>query len=217
MAEITTAFNTALDRALDRIIDDIAIEGVKALQVILDDAGFSKSPYLKNYEIYANVMGQEIVFEILLDMDSVEYKKDLEEKQEEVRKKKEKKLEDLAARTYGLTRQSRRVTRIYHATDMRRPARDARKGARDARKGAAYRLARHEMINKRPRSAHITRQGKLSIEMKRSVRETETKIHLPQGDFEGVIKDIITKLKKIILDKFLPELSDAIQARFGKV
>jgi len=217
MAEITTAFNTALDRALDRVIDSIAIEGVKALQVILDNAGFSKSPYLKDYEIYANVIGHEIVFEILLSMDSVEYEKEIEEKQEEAKKKQEKQLQDLTARTYGLTRQSRKVTRIYSATDMRRPARDARKGARDARKGAAYRLAQHEMINKRPRSAHITRQGKLAIEMKRSMRESETQVHLPQGNFEGIIKDIIDKAKEIILDKFLPELSDAIQVRFGKV
>ena len=212
MPDITTALNTTLDRALDQIIDSIATDGLKSLQVILDDAGFSESQYLKDYEIYASVINQEILFEILLSMDSVEFKKDLE-----VKKTKQKKLENLAARVYGLTRQSRRVTQIHGARDARQSARDARKGARDARKGASYRLMKHEMVNKRPRSAYINREGKLTIEMERSMRETETKVHLPQGNFEGIIKDIITKLEKIILDKFLPELSNSIQVRFGKV
>lgn len=214
-ANIATSFHTLLDRALEQVIDQIAIDGVKALQAVLDEAGFSESPYLKNYEVYAHVIGEEITFEILLDMDSVEYKKDIEEKQEEAKEKQRKKLEDLAARTYGLTRQSRKVTRIHGARNMRRPARDARRGAKDARKGAARRLLEHKMINKRPRSAHIDRQGKLVIEMERKLKETETQVHLPQGDFEGIIKDIVTKLKGIILKNFLPKLAETIKVKFG--
>jgi hypothetical protein len=210
MADISTTLNTALKRATHSIIDDIAIEGLKLLHRVLEDSGFSRSEYLKNYEIYSNVFLDEIEFEIVLDIEAVISEDEmaqeaLEQQQEEVEK-----LEKESQR-YKF---SRVTGRVYQMKDIRIPAKDARTSAKDARTPAkdarttAYdRLVKHEIALRAPRSARVSRTGKLSVALRRSVRETEKKVEFPKDKFEGIIGDFMTRLEQLIAEVFVPEFN----------
>lgn len=205
--DISTQLSTALDRALDRIIDGIATDGLVSLKSILDGAGFSRSEHLKNYEIQAHVSKGDITFEILLDLEAL----DLED--EETRQALEDKMEMAekgASRTYKMSSRGR-VQRLESA---KRPARDARKGATDARKGAGQRLVEHELALRAPRSARVTRTGKLAIALKRSVRETQRGMELPKEQFQGIVGEFVNEIKSVVQKQFLPELS-AIVRRYA--
>ena len=208
MDDIATTLTAALERAADRVVDGIAKDGLKILKSVLDSSGFSKSEYLKNYEVLAHVSGREVTFEILLDIEAVE------PENEDTRKSMEEQLErvqEKASRTYRLT--SRGVQRM--GKDARTPARDARTPARDARTTAADRLVEHEIALHAPRSARITRTGKLAVALKRSVRTVEGKTEFPEGDFQGIIGKFMDEIKSTIVDRFIPELGDIIQRHAG--
>lgn len=199
--DIATTLTAAMDRAVDRVIDGIATDGLKALKSVLDSAGFPKSEYLKNYEVFAHVSGTEVTFEILLDVEAVELEDEEDEEAGKAMKKQLEKIQRKASRTYRMT--SRGVQRLE---DIRRPVRDARKTAAD-------RLAGHEMALYAPRSARITRTGKLAVALKRSIRTIKEKeeVRFPEGKFQGIIGKFMDEIKFVIAENFLPELSDIIQ------
>lgn len=214
MSDITTTLYTAMHRAARNVLHDIAKVGVVSLKKVLDKAGFSKSEYLKNYQVFSHVYGEEVIFEILVDFDAIQAdddatKKALEDNQQ--------KLESVDA-SYGV-KSGRAYTAVRDgrkpAYDARTPAKDARTPAKDARKTSQDRLLGHEIALHAPRSARITREGKLSVTLQRSVRETKNQVHLPQGQFEGVMKDVMDKLSSILLDAFLPELQKIVDNYVG--
>lgn len=209
MSNIATTLYTAMRRASSVVLHDIAKTGVVALKRVLDRSGFPKSEYLKNYEVYSHVVDDSVLFEILVDLDAVQIedeltKKALQEQSETVND---------ASTTYGV--KSGRAYAFMKdkrkpARDARKPAKDARKPARDARTNSRDRLVDHEIALHAPRSARITRQGKLSVLLKRSMRETESEVRLPQGDFEGIMKDIMDKLSDVLYQYFIPELQELV-------
>jgi hypothetical protein len=201
--DIATTLTAAMNRAVDQVVDGIASDGLKVLKSVLDSSGFSKSEYLKNYEIFAHVSGQEVTFEILLDVEAVEPEDEItrEAMNEQLERAQEK-----ASRTYRMS--SRGVQRVE---DARRPARDARRPARDARKTAQDRLIEHEIALRAPRSARITRTGKLAVALKRSVRSMKEKTVFPEADFQGIIGKFMKEIESTIADRFIPELGDIIQ------
>jgi hypothetical protein len=202
--DIATTLKAAMDRAVVSIVDGVASDGLVALKSVLDSSGFPKSEYLKNYDVLAHVSGTEIVFEILLDVEAVEpedeeARKAMEEQAEQV--------EEKSSRTYRMT--SRGVQRVQR--DARRPVRDARRPARDARKTAVDRLFEHEVALHAPRSARITRSGKLAVTLKRSIRTVKEETVFPEGKFQGIIGKFMDEIKSVISDRFLPELSDIVR------
>src|SRR5690606_37173762 len=171
---------------------------------VLERNGFSRSEHLKNYEVYANVMRNSVVYEVILDFEAVIPE---DEKTKQALESQTQKLQE-ASKVYGIKSKTYSVVR-----DARTPARDARKGtrdartpARDARKGADQRLIEHEIARISPRSARMTREGKLSIALERSMRETEKEVRMPQGQFEGIINEVVGELKSITGKYFVPSL-----------
>lgn len=209
MVNIATTLHNAMRRAASTVLHDIAKTGVVALKRILDKSGFGRSEYLKNYEVYSHVIGDSVLFEILVDIDAVQAEDELTQKALE---EQAKALENVNT-TYGV-RSGRAYSRVRDARkpaqDARKPAKDARKPARDARTTAKDRLLAHEVALHAPRSARITREGKLSVLLKRSMRETESEVRLPQGDFEGIMKNIMDKLSDVLYQHFIPELQGLI-------
>ena len=198
MADLATPFDTALERVASQLIDSIAIDGLEALQAVLDEE-FADSKYLKDYELLAHVSSEYIIFEILVNLDAVELETEQQAEYDRLRKETEreakKELQKDVLRTYRLDRKKRGVVR-----DARTPARDARTTARD-------RLMKTEIRNTRPRGANVTDEGKLSIRLKRSFRQIKNEVKLPEKGTDGIIKKMIERLAIIITDKYVPKLT----------
>lgn len=213
MADVTTAIVAAAKRAVESVIDEIAKSGLVVLRNVLDQAGFRDSEYLKNYEVYAHVSGDVITFEILLDVEAV-----VPEDEATTAAIRDNMLEaEQAATTYGMTAEGpRRITGMSdRRVDARRPPRDARRPLRDARTNARDRLVRKEIANVRPRSVKVDRTGKLSVALRRSVRETEESVTFPQDAFQGILGQFMKRLQKEIREKFVPEIADIVRRSFG--
>jgi len=214
MDDIATSLHTALERAVHNLIDVIAKEGLEALKRTIDRAKFSQSEYLKDHEIYAHVMGDSIEFEIVLSLDAIvpeddETRKEIEKQLQE---EEDEQLERQMARTYGWsTRGPRRIRDARKpATDARTPLRDARQRVPDARTTARHRDFKRTVALRTPRSAQVTPEGKLSVALRRTVKETDTEIRLPQGQFQGVIDQFMKELKSLIADEFAQELTKIV-------
>lgn len=213
MADVTTAIVAAAKRAVESVIDEVAKSGLVVLRNVLDQAGFRDSEYLKNYEVYAHVSGDVITFEILLDVEAV-----VPEDEATAAAMRDSMLEaEQVATTYGMTAEGpRRITGMSdHRRDARRPSRDARRPLRDARTNARDRLVRKEIANVRPRSVKVDRTGRLSVALRRSVRETEESVTFPQDVFQGILGQFMKRLQKEIREKFVPEISDIVRRSFG--
>jgi hypothetical protein len=211
MVDIATTLDAMVRRAVEAVIDDIAKDGLRALRSVLDRAGFSKSEYLRDYEVYAHVSGGEITFEIVLDVEAVVPEDTATQQAMEEQEQKAEEMEQEAEKTFHLSRKTRRVGRLRGLHDARRGAKDARSGAKDARKTAGDRLTEHELARLAPRSARITRTGKLSVALKRSIRETEKEVKFPEGKFQGILGDFVDELKDVVFDKFAPELQKIVE------
>jgi len=215
MEDYTTSLMAQLDRAAEAVIDDIAKEGLVALKSVLDQAGFGKYEYLKSYEVYVHVLDGEVTFEIQVEFDALDddSKKILTDKAPE-----DSRTEGVrrAARMYAISGVGGTTERIVGRRDARRPAHDARKRLHDARKparevedtrkDAAGRLSEHEFALRAPRGLSITKQGKLSIALERTMEETSHGVRFPQGDFQGLMGQFMKKLQKVISGAFIPQL-----------
>lgn len=221
MDNFTTSLAAIMSRAVEQAIDSVARDGLVVLRDLLEQEGFSRSEFLKDYEVFAHVSGGTIMFEIVLDFEALEpgdaeAKAALEEETQQALAE--------ASATYGLSLRTPR--RLIGQRDARRPAsdarRDARRPARDARKTSRDRLFGHEVANHAPRrvvipkgigaprDAAVTSEGKLSVVFQRSVRATETGFQMPQGKFDGIVGKFLDRLKSVIADKFTPALAEIL-------
>jgi hypothetical protein len=206
--DVTTSLTAAMQRAADGLIDTIAKEGLVELRKILEKHGFSKSQYLKDYDVYAHVTGSWITFEIVLDVEAVVFEDEAAQKAVDDVAQQVASATEGATRTYTVSRPSLQVRTLK---DVRKPARDARKPAKDIRKTAQDRLIEHELARLAPRSARVTRTGQLAVALQRSVRTSEKKVEFPQDKFQGILKDFVDSLKKILLTEFVPELEEIVE------
>ncbi len=214
--DITTSLTAYLDRLVDEMVDAIAKDGLVLLKRILDQAGFAKSPYLKDYEVYAHVIGDVVAFEILLDVEAVVAADQATQDAMEASAEEGDESEAQASSTYamGPNGPQRIVGKTNALRDARSPARDARRPARDARKTARDRLIEKEVANITPRSARVDRDGRLSVALKRTAKVDGEGIVMPQGEFQGIIGVFLSEISTLISAKFAPGLSEII-GRYG--
>lgn len=222
MVDIATPLFTAFQRAADSVVDTIAKEGLKALKRTLDAAKFGESKYLKDFDVYAHVSGNEIEFEIVLDIQAVEPADDMTRRaMEDDEVAEEEILRQEAARTYGWHMRGPRRLRDTRKPirDVRQSSHDARRRVQDTRKTSRHRLMKHEIALRNPRSADVTPEGKLSVSLKRTTRETErkgkTETRLPQGDFQGIVKQFMKQLQGVIARNFDAELQKIVTRYVG--
>jgi hypothetical protein len=212
MSGFSSNLNSALNRLVNRSLERVAKSGALALRSILNESGFSKSEHLKNYEIFVHISGRYITYEIILDIDSVEFE---EENKEELVNKQNKAIEEVInknnTKSYKITSRG-----VQKRSDARTPARDARTPARDARTTSSDRLIMKEVRNSLPRSMEISKSGKLSLSFSRSLREVEregkTEMGFPDGKFGGIVKKFMDRLKKIILEEWSQEFSKVLES-----
>ena len=215
--DYSTALVTELQRAAERVIDDVAKDGLVVLKTVLDDAGFGESKYLKDYKIFAHVIKDEVIFEIILDVHSVVLDDVSKESSEQVS------MDELIrkrARTYSMQGLND-IQRIEGMKDVRKdarkPARDARKKLQDsgrqnydARKNSTDRLIDHQLAAHSPRGMKIDRDGKLAISFRKSMKTGTHSTVYPKGKFEGILDKFVRKLESVVVDKFVPELEHMI-------
>lgn len=212
--------------AAEAVKDGIAKEGLIALKKVLDSAGFVKSPYLKNYEVFSYVASDGVTFEILLELESVDI--DLK-KVEKAAAEAAEAFEKSSKRVYKIITKGG-FSRVARMKDNRKPVPSAlnrpprtksnlkqwgdRGGyVRNHLKGADERKMQHGMAMGAPRDMNINREGKLSVQFSKQTRTTKSgEIHLPQGKFQGIMKQFMDELQKIIAKQFAPELESMIQS-----
>lgn len=225
MADITTSLEAAVLRAIDSVVDVIAVEGIAVLKKILDEGGFAQSDLLKEYEVYAHVVGREIDFEILVpadafDMSDAGTKSAVDQAKQEA----DEVANTPGVRTYGF-QPSASPGRLTGRRDARRDARksnwDARRDARKPPKTlqskaqtAQSRLIEHQIAMSAPRSLQVNREGKVSLRMSRTVEDTpEGGVRMPQGKFQGVIGQFVESLQSVVAESFGPELEKVLARR----
>lgn len=224
MADIMTSLVAQLERATEAVKDVIARDGLIALKKVLDEAGFVKSSYLKDYDVLAHVTKDEIVYEILLKLESV----DIDPKVlEEAAKKATDSWEDASERVYQIVSRGG-FNRVARMKDNRRPIPSALNRprrtksnlkqwgsqgyVRSAFKGSDQRKTDHKLALSAPRDMNINREGRLSVQFARQTRTTKSgEMHFPQGKFQGIVKKFMDELRKVVLSQFAPELEKIMQ------
>jgi hypothetical protein len=214
--DISTTLSTYLDRVVEDMVHGIAKDGLVLLKRVLDEAGFAKSPYLKDYEVYAHVIGDVVAFEILLDIESVVAADALTQAAIDASQDEADQTDAAASASYGLgaSGPQRIVGKTNALRDARRPARDLRRPARDVRETALDRLVKKEIANVTPRSMNVDREGRLSVALKRSTRAVAEETVMPQGEFQGIVGTFLSELTSIISGQFAPGLAGII-GRYG--
>ncbi len=214
--DISTTLTAYLDRVVDDMVHGIAKEGLTLLKRILDQAGFAKSPYLKDYEVYAHVLDDVVAFEILLDLEAVVPADQATQQAIEASQDAGDDTEAVATASYGIgaSGPQRIVGRTNALRDARRPARDMRRPARDVRQTALDRLIKKEIANVTPRSINVNRDGRLSVALKRSTRAVGEETVMPQGQFQGIIGTFLSELTSVISSRFAPGLAEIVD-RYG--
>jgi hypothetical protein len=227
VSEFATSLVVQLQRAVEAVTDEVAKDGLTALKRVLDEAGFSKSSYLKDYEVFAHVGSGGITFEILLRLESV----DIDSKKvEEAAAKATEAFEQASDRTYQVISRGG-FNRVARVRDIRRPVPSAlnrpkrtktnlkqwgpsssKYGPRDAFKGPNERKTDHKLAMSMPRDMNINREGRLSVSFQRQTRTTKSgDIHFPQGKFQGLVKKFVNELKTVVLENFAPELEKILK------
>jgi len=224
--DLTTSLDAALMRIVDKVIDTIAVDGVSALKKVLDEAGFSKSDLLKDYEVYAHVSGRTITFEILVPADAFDTADPETKAAVDQSRKEAEEAHTPGVRTYGFQPTSR-PGRLTGRRDARRDARksvwDARKDARkppktltSRAKTAQTRLMEHQSALHAPRSMDVNREGMVSLRMTKTVEDTpDGGVRLPKGKFQGVMGKFMKSLEDVVADSFVPELEKLLARRLS--
>lgn len=218
--DFTTTLSTLLDRAVEDITEKIAQDGLVELKHVLDDAGFSKTEELKNYDVFAHVYGTTVLFEIQVDFEALDdaTKERAAERGSNVERIRK------AAKTFAYSGIGGAPKRIIGRRDARRPADDARNKVHDARRPARRigdsrktseeRAAEHAFALHAPRGISITKEGKLSVILEKTVKKSNDGIRMPSNDFEGVIGSFMERLLDVISSNFLPRLEAIISRGF---
>lgn len=228
MEDVTTSLTAQLQRAVEAVSENIARSGLELLQKTLDNAGFLKSPFLKDYEVYSKVRKDTITFEILVSLDSIKVdQKRLAEKTLEQQRVTPKDTTDQAEEKVFAIQGRGGFARVARMHDARHFQRDARKPARDARrpvtsakrppKNSEDRAADHAFARMKPRSIllprgmNISREGKLAIQLdRRATVNKEGGLQMPNGEFQGIVRRFIDDLRQLILEQFTPQLEKII-------
>lgn len=203
----------------------------------MDESGFADSEYLKDYQVYAHINSESVEFEILISVEGVEdnSKKVLQDEsrrkmrketsaiyQKHSRDVKSKSEAKKFVRTYTLSPKGR-PERIVGSRDGRTHAKDARKFQKDGRKtsydrsrksplkNSGERYVEHEFAATSPRGLDVDLDGKLRISLQREIRNTSRKVIFPQGSYQGIVKNFVNEIKKLIEEKFTPELEAVIR------
>ena len=219
MTDITTSLTAQLQRAVEAVADTIAKDGLMALKRVLDGAGFAKSPYLKDYQTYAHVTADGIVFEILLNLEAVDIDKKV---LQEAAQKATEAFENASERTYQVISRGG-FNRVARMKDNRRSIPNALNRpkrtksnlkqwgdqgyVRNRFKDSGQRKTDHKLALSAPRDMNINREGRLSVSFQRQTKTTKSgEIHFPQGKFQGLVKKFMDELKQVVLSSFIPEL-----------
>lgn len=215
---VTTSLHAQVQRFISGILDTIASEGLIALKQTLDDAGVTKNI---DYAVLAHTTGDSVIFEITVDSSTIVSDDPitiayLQKARLELYKQKMKNV----TKTFELGLDgSRRV--VYdarktasdarkHANDIRRPARDARVSARDARRPARDARSGVDRTIENPHGMSMTKDGKLSITIERSVIKNKSEIQIPKGVYQGIIGNFIDRVNNIVAEEFVGELEKII-------
>lgn len=216
------------------VIDIVAVEGLKALKNVLDESGFSDSPYLKDYQIYSEVSKNEVSFIIELDEEALS-----DETKRHIRKETKSKYR-INARQVSNRLEAKEFRRVYMMRPDGRPeriqgSRDARKKLKSARrfqkrggvisedrnsnqseaKNSGERYVEHEMSATAPRNMEVDPSGKLRIVMQREVRNTsQGKVIFPKGMYQGIINKFLEELVGIMEVQFSKELNSIISQAY---
>lgn len=224
MTDITTSLTAQLQRAVEAVTDTIAKDGLLVLKRVLDNAGFAHSPYLKDYQVYAHVAADGIVFEILLNVEAFDIDKKLLQKDSQ---KAIEAFEDASERTYHIISRGG-FARVARMKDNRRAIPSALNRpnrtksnlkqwgdqgfVRNRFKDSGQRKTDHRLALSAPRDMSVSREGRLSVSFQRQTRTTKSgEIHFPQGKFQGLVKKFMDELKQLVLSNFVPELEKIMQ------
>jgi len=221
MTDITTSLMVQLQRSVDSIRDTIAKDGLRLLKSVLSEAGFDDSEFLDDYELQAIVNDDEIVYEILLSVDSLE-ETDLSKQVMDSRKTAmdsiDEKFEEATVRRYGLSKDNKihRISSMHDARnkshDTKKRSQDTKKKSRDTQIRSSTREFNHKIAAAAPRSLgaprsmEVGKSGKLNISFTRKLKTTNSGIKYPEKDFEGLMKKFLDGLQDIIYENFVPEL-----------
>jgi hypothetical protein len=193
MVDYTTTVEALVNRAIVQVTDDIATEGLKALRRILIKSGFLESEHLKNFELSADISGGVITFNITIEAEAIE----MDEKEQKEQKEREQKLNE----TKSMHKVVEHAIRSYKLVG----GRVVKIG--DSRSTAADRMAAHTVALRNPRGMKITPTGKLFISLKKSLKKLDTrKFRYPKKGPEGISKNIIDEITKVVLKEFSPEI-----------
>ncbi len=209
---------------ISEIIEKASIQdkATIAFNRVLQENGFTDSPYLKNYEITCESRNGLLELTLILDERALS-----DESRRKMRKETPDKFkhESDQVRSKSDARKFRytylkgpmgRPERIQGSRDVRKPYKDGRRFQRDARKldtdrrnikepkTSGERYVNHEFAATAPRDLGIDEEGKLRITLQREIRNTKKKVIFPQGEYQGIIK------------KLLKEITDIMEAEFGK-
>jgi hypothetical protein len=210
--DITSSLQKLLDKALASCVDDIARDGVEALKKILDDYGFSKFEYLKNYEVLAHVSSDSITFEIVVDLEAVE---EVPEESEEVPEDEIPENTKSTFQVSGFSVQRIRRNPVIRKTGL--GAFDARRGprkTRDARKTSTDRAIEHKIMAHAPRGLSLSPSGKISVTIKKTAKVDGDGIKIPTDSFQGIMKKIMEAVQSVILERFSLELQRIMAERW---
>jgi len=221
-----SAFNRLLENVADEMLDPIATEGLKALKQILDGSGFADSPALKDYDLTSSIGNGVVEFVITLNDEGLESetRRKMRDETKNSYRGKSKQVTGLGdadrfVRTY-MMRPNGRPERIAGMRDARKTRHEGRKFKQDARTIASDRASKitpktsgerhvaHQHAAVAPRGMSVE-DGKLRIAMQREIRNSSKTI-MPQGSYQGIMRDFVEKLQKIIVDQFSPVLETIV-------
>ena len=221
--------NIDFDSILLDCLEPIAKDGLVALKKLLDNSGFSDSPFLKDYEIESEISSTDVTFSILLNERAIsdESRRKLKKETEAKQKRREKDVRNRSegkelVRSYTMSPDGR-PERVHGRRNAKKRRKDARGFQKDARnkaedrnntkhpKGSGNRLVEHELEATAPRNMEVDPDGKLIISMQREIRQTGTKMIFPQGNFQGIMANFLEEIGKIVAENFSKELDRIIK------
>ncbi len=234
-----SAMTSMMEEAAESVIEAIAAEGLVALKSVLDASGFADSEHLKDYEVIANVMRGSVEYEIIVKLEALastatESLREGERVQKPTRESPRaaymKRISEIASagearelvKTYALTKHGKPL-RLDGPHDARKPSKDARRHQRDARtgsdrrakpearKGSGARLLEHTMAAYAPRGMDVDDDGIIRIAFQREVRTTGKSFIMPQGSYQGIVKDFVDKIRALVENEFTAQFDQILE------
>jgi len=212
---------------VEAILESMAVNGLKALKRALDSrimarGGDKAQVLLKDYELNAEMEKDGVVFTITFDFEHLDdYSKRVVLESASAYKKARSAAQSRdgarkVVKRYTM-RSDGRPERIAGRFDARKPSRDARtirpeirktseqRQRRDALKVSADRSIEHENITVSPRGMDIE-DGKIYIEMQRTVKTVNDKTIMPKRDYQGLLGTAVEDFLRIAGEAFVEAL-----------